>query len=329
MPPHHTHAPRRAAPRTDAYVIRTEHYSEDLAGLWDWLCVPDEQRPASEKVVHSSNYGRKKDTVLSAAGRELLLAHLQVCVLAYARHMTRHTLRSCVTRGHSSITAAARRRTTARPSTMHAGPALRGWPRLCALIGVVRPAQTEYHVKQTVEALADSAYLRDPVTRWARTNADASPEEMSCLTACGTLPRTSKHSSSSSSAAAVASSDDHGASVAVVVEEAAMASSEAETCNAKLAVALEAASVARGGASANVLIGVACVLLVGYAMLLLGRRQGRRQARQELHGGVGDEHSPPDHQLSSGMAGYDLGVNDAALHGIRRQGAQRISSQVL
>ena len=32
--------------------------------------------------------------------------------------------------------------------------------------------QTEYHLKKTVEALADSAYLRDPATRWARTHAE-------------------------------------------------------------------------------------------------------------------------------------------------------------
>ena len=70
-----TPSPRVDA-RADAYVIRTEHYSEDVAGLWDWLCVPHDERPA-EEVAHTSDYGRKRDTELSDAGRELLTAHLQ------------------------------------------------------------------------------------------------------------------------------------------------------------------------------------------------------------------------------------------------------------
>ena len=133
-----------------------------------------------------------------------------------------------------------------------------------------------------------------------------------------------------------------------------MASSAADACEARLAVAMEAAAAGAGagagaggsggdgggsgglGATAQ-LGGAAFVLVVGY---LMGRRQGRRQARQELlHGtggigGIGGGGGGSDEQrqqLSSGMAGYDLGVNDAALHGARRQhhGAARVSSEVL
>ena len=373
-------SPPRVAARADAYVIRTEHYSEDVAGLWDWLCVPPDERPA-EEIAHTSDYGRKRDTALSDAGRELLTAHLQARRACAARvcgvslRLRNHATRRLHMRAPSEASRHSHTEATPPscaftlpPPSRHPAPSPAA-PHPCR--------QTEYHLKKTVEALADSAYLRDPATRWARTNADASPEEFSCLTACGTLPRVSKlaaassasslsSSSSSSSATAAAaaaaaaetsSSADEAAAAAAaaaaavandLAEEVAMASSAADACEARLAVAMEAAADGstgsgegggRGGLGATAQLGgAAFVLVVGY---LMGRRQGRRQARQELlHGiggigGIGGGGGGSDEQrqqLSSGMAGYDLGVNDAALHGARRQqhhGAARVSSEAL
>ena len=165
----------RVDARADAYVIRTEHYSEDVAGLWDWLCVPPDERPA-EEIAHTSDYGRKRDTALSDAGRELLTAHLQARRACAARvcgvslRLRNHATRRLHMRAPSEASRHSHTEATPPscaftlpPPSRHPAPSPAA-PHPCR--------QTEYHLKKTVEALADSAYLRDPATRWARTHAE-------------------------------------------------------------------------------------------------------------------------------------------------------------
>ena len=61
-------------PDKSAWIVRTENFDEDVAGLWEWLCVPEDQRP--ETVSTHTEYDRKNDTQLSAAAEATLRAHL-------------------------------------------------------------------------------------------------------------------------------------------------------------------------------------------------------------------------------------------------------------
>jgi len=61
-------------PDKSAWLVRTEHFDEDVAGLWEWLCVPEGERP--EAVSTHTSYDRKNDTQLSAAAEATLRAHL-------------------------------------------------------------------------------------------------------------------------------------------------------------------------------------------------------------------------------------------------------------
>jgi len=60
------------------WLVRQESFDEDLAGLYDWLCVPAELRLMEYIKGHTEPYERKTDTQLSERGETQLRAALQM-----------------------------------------------------------------------------------------------------------------------------------------------------------------------------------------------------------------------------------------------------------
>ena len=66
------------------WVVRHESFEEDVAAMWEWLCVPAALRPAKAwQTVASSP--RQGDTQLTARGRAALTAHLSADYYARAQ----------------------------------------------------------------------------------------------------------------------------------------------------------------------------------------------------------------------------------------------------
>jgi hypothetical protein len=62
-------------PRDMLLVGGGDNFTRDISTMWDWLCVPPEQRPELSEA--NSNYPRHNDTHLSPKAEHLLSAHLK------------------------------------------------------------------------------------------------------------------------------------------------------------------------------------------------------------------------------------------------------------
>ena len=60
----------------DAWLPFTAGYTEDMESLFDWLCIPKDQRPAEASLHEGSYFPREGDKNLSAVGHALLRREL-------------------------------------------------------------------------------------------------------------------------------------------------------------------------------------------------------------------------------------------------------------
>ena len=57
--------------QASTFLVRQESYTEDVAALFDWLCLPREAIPP-EPRTHDDAFKRKEDTALSDEGQRAI-----------------------------------------------------------------------------------------------------------------------------------------------------------------------------------------------------------------------------------------------------------------